>query len=298
MTNSEIGSGAQLQSSENEQESSPQWISALGVEMPPDFAPRTGNPRLTIILRCEHGSAPEIVSSVADILSSTFQDYSVQIVGCERNRQDLSDWLGTDERFSFVKRGGDVTPTGKFVLVFDAGWRMTRYSLEALLAAVQTPGVQLVRALTEGRRGSLEMWDGSLLRSVPASEAEKLARAEGVERWMSAEDAGIYSHGRPAPKVFFRKGKADRHIVEISIWESKRDRPARPESVRIKELEKEVERLRAVLSLRSIRPKSYRTRTIVTGISRRILRRIKSVSARIGGGSSQKYLPQPARPRK
>lgn len=287
-----------MQSSENGPVYSSQWISALGVELPPDFAPRTGNPRLTIILRCEHGSAPEIASSVTDILSSTFQDYSVQLMGCERDQQDLLDWLGTDERFSFAKREVDLTPTGKFVLVLNAGWRMTRYSLEALLAAVQTPGVQLVRALAVGRRGSLEMWDGSFLRSVPASEAEKMARREGVERWMSAEDAGIYAHGRPAPKVFFRKGKADRHIVDISIWESKRDRPARPQSVRIRELEKEVQRLRGILSRRSDKRKSNRTWTFVPKIFSKISRRLGRVHWTLGGGLSKKSLPQLARLRK
>lgn len=295
MTNSEPERGSQLQSLENRREASSQWTSALGVEVPQDFAPRTGNPRLRIILRCTNGSAPEIVSSVADILSSTFQDYSVQMIDCEHIGADLSDWLGTDERFSFAKRGFDVMRTDKFVLVLDAGWRMTRYSLEALLAAVQTPGVQLVRALAEGRAGSLEMWDASLLRSVPAKLAEKQARTEGAERWMSAEDAGIYSHGRPVPKVFFRKGKADRHIVDVSIWDSKRDRSARPQSVKIKELEMEVARLRALLLRRSHKRKDHRNERYVIRSLKRIYRRLVGFPRGIKDGTSKKNLPQLAR---
>jgi hypothetical protein len=239
--------------SESRRVSTASWLSSLGLETNPDFSPRTADPRLAIVLRCEDSSAAEIATTINDLLQSTFQDYSVQIVDSEAHRTNLSEWLGADSRFSLVDSRTRTVPPGRFILVVHAGWRLTRYSLEALLEAIQSPGVHVVRALTEGRRESLEVWDSVFLQSGPLHEAENHARVCGFERWMSGMDAGIYAYGKPVPKVFFRKGKADRHIIEFSISRSKSAARAKPHSWRVTELEREIERLRAIVSSRPIR---------------------------------------------
>jgi hypothetical protein len=213
-----------------------------------DFGPWQSEPRLAILVQGEGRSLAEIAGTSADLLWSSFQNYSVSVSGAAVGGIDrLAEWLGEDRRFVFRDHQDPSVPAARFILVLPAGWRLTRYSLEALLAAVQLPGVSVVRALVEGARKPLEIWERDFLVANGVKSATRIARLKERERWLDGSSLGLHAHGHDAPKVFFRKGHADRHILEFVVHDSMKEAFRQTQRNRIKLLEREIRNLNSQL---------------------------------------------------
>lgn len=216
------------------------------MDVHPDFGPWQSHPRLAILIPCGDRPTEEIFATAGDVLGSTFQNYAVSISGAPvEGVKPLSDWLRDDKRFVVATRELREVPAAKFVAVLPAGWRVTRYSLEALLSAIQLPGVAVVRALVEGHSRPVEIWDRDYLVGTGQQDATKMARTSGLERWIDGSSLGLYAHGHDAPKVFFRKGPADRHILEFIVYDAKKEAFKQFQRRRIDALEREVRSLKS-----------------------------------------------------
>lgn len=238
----------------------------------PDFGPWSSVPRLAILIPCGDRPTAEIIATTGDVLGSTFQDYTVSISDASGGSvEQLRVWLRDDKRFAIATRAIREIPAARFVAVLPAGWRLTRYSLEALLAAVQLPSVSVVRVLVEGHSRPIEIWNRESLVGSGPENATKIARTNGKERWIDGSSLGLYAHGCAAPKVFFRKGPADRHILEFVAYDSKTQAFKQSQRRRIEALEREVRGLKSQMKLaasggeprQSMR--SWRPRTVVLG---------------------------------
>ncbi|WP_449373280.1 hypothetical protein [Arthrobacter psychrolactophilus] len=129
-------------------------------------------------------------------------------------------WTRSDSRVKYVPSVPEKLPQTGYLLVVKAGCILTPFSLAALMEVVRLPDVTLARTVIEGISGSLELWDCIWLNAQPnRSMAEHEARKRGFERWTSAEGAGIHAVDFPEPRVFFRRGAADRHILEIIAFD-------------------------------------------------------------------------------
>jgi hypothetical protein len=243
----------------------------------PDFGPWNSVPRLAILIPSGDRPTAEIIATVEDILLSTFQDYTVLISGRPAGGlEQLRIWLRDDRRFAVATRTAREIPAAKFVVVLPAGWRLTRYSLEALLSAVQLPGVAVVRVLVEGHSRPVEIWHREYLVGSGPKNATRAARTNGAERWIDGSSLGLYAHGCVAPKVFFRKGPADRHILEFVVYDSRKEAFKQSQRRRIEALERDIRGLRSQINLDGSRGNARK--------SIRTLRRLRTVvRAQVGG---------------
>ncbi|MGO4494170.1 hypothetical protein AB4Y86_19025 [Arthrobacter sp. 2YAF22_2] len=121
--------------------------------------------------------------------------------------------------------------------------------MEALLSVVQLPFVSVVRALVEGHSRPVEIWDRDYLVLNGQQNATKVARINGRERWIDGASLGLYAHGLDAPKVFFRKGPADRHILEFVVYDAKTEVFKESQRSRIQALEREIRSLKSQIKL-------------------------------------------------
>lgn len=212
----------------------------------PDFGPWQSVPRLAILIPCGDRPKAEILATTVDILGSTFQNFAVSISDAPSDCiESLTVLLREDSRFAVSAWPLGEVPAARFVLVLPAGWRLTRYSLEALLSAVQLPTVAVVRVLVEGHSRPVEIWDRDYLVHNGAQHATRMARIAGLERWIDGSSLGLYAHGHQAPKVFFRKGPADRHILEFVVYDSRNEAFKQSQRSRILTLERQIRVLKS-----------------------------------------------------
>ncbi|NVM94854.1 hypothetical protein [Arthrobacter wenxiniae] len=176
--------------------------------------------RLAVVL-AGPGSEHDAVLSISSLLMSSFQDFRVNLFSeLVLGNDILSTWVDQDERFVWDAKFEEFVANSEAVLILPVGLLLTEYSLEALFEALQVPEVSVVRALVPSRHSSLEFWDAGFIRAVGCENSELSARQSGSERWMDGAAIGLHYVGQPAPRVFFRRGAADRHIVDVNVFES------------------------------------------------------------------------------
>lgn len=224
----------------------------------PLFGPWSDATRLAVVIRCSNVSAPELVDSLNSLFRSTFQNFVIYCVGAEDDTvRVLSGWALTDPRVRFVATIPDNFTSMGAVLVMPGGSVLTRFSLEALFEVLGLPGVVVVRTVVEGLKGSIEFWT---TQGMPDSDSwsslEQTARKNKAERWISAEGIGIHASGRPEPKVFFRRGAANRHEIDVVAFDARSKSYMTKQDQRIDMLEKKLRSLSRANTPRSIRIQS------------------------------------------
>lgn len=193
------------------------WLTDAGLALPAYMGPRSESGRLSVQI-IGSGEERTTALTIATLLASSFQDFRVTLpAGSLSGATTLSTWLEGDDRFHAEDSVQDNWAQFEAVLVLPAGVLLTKYSLEALFEAFRQPGTSVVRAVIPGQPQSLEFWDGPFLAAAGCRSAEAIARRTNAERWIEGAALGMHQAGDPAPKVFFRRGPADRHIVDVNV---------------------------------------------------------------------------------
>ncbi len=193
------------------------WLADAGLALRPFMGPRSGRGRLSVVL-LGSGNEQEAALTLATLLDSSFQDFRVELpAGMLKQGTEIGNWLAGDDRFSDESVFAQHVAQSETVLVLPAGLLLTKYSIEAIYEALQQPGISVVRTVVPGRPQALEFWDAQFLRNEGFEQAEAAARRAGAERWIDGAALGLHFVGEPAPKVFFRRGAAERHIVDVNV---------------------------------------------------------------------------------
>jgi len=193
------------------------WLAEAGLSLPAYMGPRSESGRLSVQI-IGSGDERTTALTIATLLASSFQDFRVTLPSASLDGSTaLASWLESDARF----RAQDPAPGNwsrfEAVLVLPAGVLLTKYSLEALFETLRQPGTSVVRAVVPGQPQALEFWDGRFLAAAGGRSAEAAARNTNAERWIDGAALGLHQAGDPAPKVFFRRGAADRHIIDVNV---------------------------------------------------------------------------------
>lgn len=226
-----------------------------------------------ILVTCHESSSKAIAETLKSLFASTVQNFEITCVGAPREGLDqLQTWTREDSRVSFVHELPDDLPQDGAVLVLPAGWVLTPYSLLAMWSAVAMPKVEVLRSVTDGANGTLEFWNATWLASQGSlSSAESNARRLGVEKWVSAEGLGIHSFDLPAPRVFFRRGPADQHVIDVVLYDAASKKYIDLKDQEIESLKTEIRGLNRVLLSRSVDQVGFLD-TIAASVRRRFRR--------------------------
>ncbi len=187
-----------------------------------EAGPWTPDSHVTIFLLCQDVSPIDVSRSLTSIFTSSIQNLTICCISTDAmSMEAVQSWTRSDSRVKYLPSVPQQLPATGFLLVLRAGCILTPFSLAALMEVSRLPDVTVVRTVIEGIRGSLELWDCVWLNAQPKrSMAEHDARRLGFERWTSAEGAGIHAVDSPEPRVFFRRGAADRHVLEIIAFDA------------------------------------------------------------------------------
>ncbi|MCU1515509.1 MAG: hypothetical protein JWQ75_230 [Pseudarthrobacter sp.] len=194
-------------------------LAAAGIELKPVHRPRTGTPLFRIVVPAGSATDVAVAATAASLLSSACQDFVVDIIGLAgAGTSRVGEWLSSDGRFRHAASLPATDWTSEFILVLPAGTRLGTFSLEALADAKVATGASLLRALVDGQRGAVELWDTKVLAGLdPSQDPEQAVRSAGNERWISGSSVGLHDYRQPAPKMHLRKGAAGRHDLTIIV---------------------------------------------------------------------------------
>lgn len=220
--------------------------------------PWSAGTRVTVLLMCQGAATEPVVASLNSLFASSVQNFDIVCILVERAvRRIVEPWTQADSRVRFDSALPDSLPSTGYVLVMRAGLSMTPFSIEALLNVVLLPGVEVVRTIVEGHPGTLELWDASgLVDEKNRLNAEAKARQNGHERWVSAEGAGIHGFGQPAPRVFFRRGSADRHVLDVVAFDAASKRYMDKKAHEIAILRREIRDLKSLFGSTNVKRSS------------------------------------------
>lgn len=193
------------------------WISRLGLHVPDYSGPWTEH-RKMLVIPIGVGAEEDLSATVSTLLLSSVQDFIVDLSSTDYSRfSTLRAWVSRDDRFVWDGHLPALIEHSRVVLVLPVGLLLTEYSLAALFEVLQESKAVVVRVVIPGCPSTLEFWDAEFLASVGPINAERAAQKAGRERWIDGNAIGLHYVDQPAPKVFFRRGAADRHIIDISI---------------------------------------------------------------------------------
>lgn len=223
-----------------------EWLKSIGVSLPGYMGPWQQHPRIRILL-LTNNSVEDTFRTIASLLASTVQDYKVAVdYDPGRCDSELHAWLSGDVRFS-VGQAKDFNPGGsEITMVLPAGIVLTPFTIEALLQTTAHSDAQVVRVAVSKCAQGIEFWKTEFLVQHAASAAEDVARKSGGERWVNGEALGVHNANENPPKVFFRRGGADRHVVDVVVYQARSEMPARQPIEEIAALQRELARLRKV----------------------------------------------------
>lgn len=235
------------------------WLESIGISLPVYFWPRGKKPRVRILLLT--GSSPdETAKTIASLLTSTVQDFLVVFDNSAVVREDkVKSWLQSDDRFVLDPQILDEDGGSERTMILPAGIILTPYTIEALLETTLDPEVKVVRVSVNRCVRGVEFWKTDFLSEHTPKAAEDMARKLGAERWVNGEALGIHASSENAPKVFLRRGRADRHILDVVVYHSFSEMPTQRPIEELAALRREVARLRKILEHKSPRKATLST---------------------------------------
>lgn len=255
-------------------------LANLGIELKVVDGPRAKFPLVRVTIPATSCTKEEALASVVSLLSSSCQDYTVDIVDApETVKQAMKDWLKDDLRFRWIAVRRNSLPSERFALVLLPGSCLGVWSLEALIEAQVSTGASVIRALVNGIRGASELWESSVLGKFFAQgDPERFARELGTERWISGSSLGMHGYRHPAPSMHLRKGAAGRHELVLVIRDATVPAVRADYEERIRILERRLANTQTEVRKLEAGQKSnmgiYRIRAIVSRGPRYALRKI------------------------
>jgi hypothetical protein len=207
---------------------------------------------VTIVINCAKVDSNLAILTASDLLDSTFHDFRVYFEEVGAGGGRLEEWLNDDDRFVLSSPWPGFGDGSAYVLFMPAGIRLIRFTLEAMVMALEDSRTAVLRILVPGGRQSLECWDSNfVLECESPRTAEEESRRGDLERWVPGASLGIYQAGETIPKQFVRRGVAGNHLLEVEVFEKKNDAVNDRTKAEIDELKREVRRLRSELGARA-----------------------------------------------
>lgn len=235
------------------------------------FGPWGPHSRTTILLLCQGATQNAVRQSLKSLFESSVQNFdAICIDAPSSGLAELTSWTESDPRINFATALPAILPSSGAILVIRAGWILTPFSLLALWEGLALPGTKVLRSVTEGVPGTLEFWNAAwLVAQGERAGAESMARSLGVERWISAEGLGIHAVDLPAPRVFFRRGAADKHVVDVVVYDAADRKFLARKDNEINGLKKEIRELNRIMASQGTAQPTVLNR-IVMKIRRRV----------------------------
>lgn len=270
------------QTGEDSERSTARWLESMGVALPPYLGPHGRFPRTKIFI-VDCNSVEDVVATIVSLLKSSCQDFEAlledNVVGTDAR---IWQWLGGDARFSIIESKGLEGNGSQSTMILPSGVILTPYAMEALYQALALPLVRVVRVAVSNVPSGVEFWSTDFLYRTGPRKAESAARASGGERWINGEALGIHAIGDSPPRVFFRRGAADRHIVEVMLFDAKRELNMTAVNEELVALRREISRLKKLLTSKTrtlARPGSTDlwNRLSIYGIGRIQMRKYRSL---------------------
>lgn len=217
------------------------------------YGPWAPQSQTTVLLLCQGAAQNAVRHTLKSLFESSVQNFEAICIDVPSDGlAELTSWTEHDPRIRFATASPAALPRAGAILVLRAGWILTPFSLPAMWESLALPGVKVLRSVTEGAPGTLEFWNAEWLADQgERADAESTARRLGVERWISAEGLGIHAWDLPAPRVFFRRGAADKHVLDIVAYDADDKKFLDGKDNEINGLKKEIRELNRLLASRS-----------------------------------------------
>lgn len=212
----------------------------------PLFGPWNTKNKTTVFILCKGVDETAIRATLGSVFSASVQNLAIYCIGLRSDlRQTIFEWTATDGRVIEADTIPKILPDSGSILVIPGGCILTKYSLEALIQTLSLPSVEVVRSTIDGLRGTIELWHAAWLsKQTDISQAEYNSHKLGLELWISPENIGIHSYDSPEPKVFFGRGAADRHILEVVAYDARSKLFIQSKERQIASLKRELSHLR------------------------------------------------------
>ena len=192
------------------------------------------------------GETSQVCLTVSSLLRGTVQRPRIQILlPRSASASPIAEWVAHEPQISLITSLAEVTPGEEYLMVVPAGTIAGAYSVEAAVECLDTSGAGVLRVLVDGVDGAVEVWrSGALGDSAARSDAEARVRAAGRERWVSGASTGMHAAGRPAPKMFLRKGPAEKFEVRVLARDTAKAEVKADYEGRLRELESQLARMK------------------------------------------------------
>ena len=222
-----------------------QWHTEAGL-IPTRLAGPAASPLglLAIVVDGRDCETSQVCLTVSSLLQGTVQRARIQILLSESaDSRLIGEWIAHEHQVSLINALQEVLPGEEYLMVIQAGVIVGAYSVEAAVACLDTADAAVLRVVIDGVERAAELWRSDALGdSGERFDAELRARAAGSERWVSGASTGMHAAGRPAPKMFLRKGVAEKFEVRVVVRDTaKTDVKADYES-RLRDLELQLAR--------------------------------------------------------
>lgn len=213
--------------------------------------PKRKVPPVSVVVDCRGSDQTEISSIVKDLLASTFHDLRVYFTNCKDFGYEIEEQLREDDRFLLSNSWPGFDDGSNIVIYVPAGFRLIRYSIEAMVEALGVRSVNVLRILASKSSTGIEVWRTEFVRNTGSVQAaERIARNSRTEWWVNADSVGVWAEGGSLPKPFVRRGTAGEHVLVVRVYDARSDAVNRRHEEDAEQLRREIRRLRHALSLR------------------------------------------------
>lgn len=201
---------------------------------------------LGVVVDARKSETSQVCLTVSSLLQGTVQRPRIQILlSRSADPRPIAEWVAHEQQISLITSLAEVTPGEEYLMVIPAGVIAGGYSVEAAVECLYVSGAGVLRVLVDGVDGAVEVWRSAALGDAgERSAAEARARAAGKERWVSGASTGMHAVGRPAPKMFLRKGSAEKFEVRVLALDTAKADVKSDYEGRLRELESQLARMR------------------------------------------------------
>lgn len=201
---------------------------------------------LAIIVDGRGAETSRVCITISSLLRGTVQRPRIQVLlSHSADRTAIAEWLAHEHQISLITSLAEAAPGDEYLMVVPAGVIAGTHSVEAAVDSLDTAGATVLRVLVDGIDGTVELWRSSALGDAgERTDAEARARAAGAERWISGASTGMHAAGRPAPKMFLRKGPAGTFDVRVLVRDTAKVDVKTDYEQRLRELESQLARAR------------------------------------------------------
>ena len=201
---------------------------------------------LGVVVDARKSEISQVCLTVSSLLRGTVQRPRIQILlSHSADARPIAEWVAHEQQISLITSLAEVTPGEEYLMVIPAGVIAGAYSVEAAVECLDVSGAGVLRVLVDGVEGAVEVWRSAALGDAgDRSAAEARARAAGRERWISGASTGMHAVGRPAPKMFLRKGPAEKFEVRVLARDTAKADVKADYEGRLRELESQLARMK------------------------------------------------------